>query len=146
MVIITILGWLPQIVDFFCPELIKLNPVITYSVCTFGLLYYMISVGLFLAKGAPFLRRKYGKATTLKVWEIFVSIGKSRFLFRYMKTVESGHLGRISWRIKPLILLTICYDLNQNFFLLIWLFLLRPFFDLSDPKKVIKKWPEQKTF
>ena len=76
MVLITILGWLPQIVDILYPRLIELNPGLTYSICTFGLLYYMISVGIFLAKIGPFLRRKYGKALTLRVWEIFVSIGR----------------------------------------------------------------------
>ena len=70
------LGWLPQILDFFLPQMIVLKPAVAYGISIFGLLYYMISVGLYLSKIAPFLRKKYGKAVTLRIWEIFVSIGK----------------------------------------------------------------------
>ena len=76
MVLITIIGWLPQILDFFSPGIIEMKSSKAYSICVFGLLYYMISVGLFLTKIAPFLRKRYGKAMTLRFWEIFVSIGK----------------------------------------------------------------------
>ena len=65
-----------QILDIICPGLVVLNQIVAYTICTFGIFYYMISIGLFLAKFAPILRRKYGKAKTLRVWEIFVSIGK----------------------------------------------------------------------
>ena len=80
MVLITILGWSFQILDIICPGLIVLNQIVAYTICTFGILYYMISIGLFSARFAPILRRKYGKAKTLRVWEIFVSVGKYRLL------------------------------------------------------------------
>ena len=76
MILITIIGWLPQILDFFSPGTIDMKPSKAYLICIFGLLYYMISVGLFLTKMAPFLRKRHGKAMTLRFWEIFVSIGK----------------------------------------------------------------------
>ena len=76
MVLITIIGWLPQILDFFSPGIIEMKSSKAYLICVFGLLYYMISVGLFLTKIAPFLRKRHGKAMTLRFWEIFVSIGK----------------------------------------------------------------------
>ena len=76
MVLITIIGWFPQILDFFSPGIIEMNSSKAYLICIFGLLYYMISVGLFLTKIAPFLRKQHGKAKTLRFWEIYVSIGK----------------------------------------------------------------------
>ena len=76
MILITIAGWLIQVLDFFNPGLITVTPVTAYVICTIGLLYYMFSVGLFLRYFARILRKKYGKATTLRIWEIYVSIGK----------------------------------------------------------------------
>ena len=81
MILITIAGWLPQVLDFFKPGLITLSPVAAYVICTIGLLYYMFSVGLFLTNIGSFLRKKYGKATTLRIWEIFVSICKRKDFF-----------------------------------------------------------------
>ena len=76
MVLITIIGWLPQILEFFSPGMIEMKSSKAYLICIFGLLYYMISVGLFLTKIAPSLRKHHGKAMTLRFWEIYVSIGK----------------------------------------------------------------------
>ena len=94
MILITVSGWLPQILDLFLPQLIVLKPAVAYGICSFGLLYYMISVGLYLSKIAPFLRKKYGKAVTLRIWEIFVSIGKlPDYLLEILRSANLGILS-----------------------------------------------------
>ena len=76
MILITIAGWLPQVLDYLKPGLITLSPVTAYVICTIGLLYYMFSVALFLRYFTGILRKNYGKARTLRIWEIYVCIGK----------------------------------------------------------------------
>merc|ERR1712083_232440 len=73
MVLITIIGWSPQLVDFFHPGLLLLTPTIAYTICTICLLIYPAAITVFFLKVAPWMREKHGKAATLKFWEIYVS-------------------------------------------------------------------------
>ena len=73
MVIITTLGWVLQIHAFFHPEL-KLDKSIAFAISFICLLYYPTAMAIFVLKLAPWMRKNYGKATTLKCWELYVSI------------------------------------------------------------------------
>ena len=73
MIIITFLGWLLQIYAFFHPEL-KLDKSVAFAFSIICLLYYPTAITIFFLKLAPWIRENYGKATTLKCWELYVSI------------------------------------------------------------------------
>ena len=45
-----------------------------YAICIVGLLYYPLAITIFFISIAPRIRKSYGKATTLRIWEIYVSI------------------------------------------------------------------------
>ena len=73
MIIIPLLGWFLQIYAFFHPEL-KLGKPVAFTISIICLLYYPTAITIFFLKLAPWIREKYGKATTLKCWELYVSI------------------------------------------------------------------------
>ena len=72
--LITLCGWMPQILSYINPASIVIPPINAYIICTFGLLYYIIAITVFFKVIGPWMRRKFGKATTLRVWEIYISI------------------------------------------------------------------------
>ena len=72
MIIITVMGWFPMIVNAFTP--IKLENNTAYAICLVGLLYYPLSMTFFVKYLGPRMRKRYGKATTLKVWEYYISL------------------------------------------------------------------------
>ena len=65
---------MPQILHYIAPESVTLLPTTAYIVCTFGLLYYIIAITIFFKIIGPWMRKKFGKAVTLRVWEIYISI------------------------------------------------------------------------
>ena len=65
---------MPQIMSYVSPESITLPPTTAYSICAFGLICYPISITVFFKIIGPWMRIKFGKATTLQFWEIYVSI------------------------------------------------------------------------
>ena len=73
MIVITLMGWFLQIYAFFHPEL-KLSNAVAFTISVICLLYYPIAITIFFLKLAPWIRENYGKASTLKCWELYVSI------------------------------------------------------------------------
>ena len=71
---ITLCGWMPQILSYIYPESLALLPSTAYTVCFIGLLYYPIAITVFFKIIGPWMRKKFGKATTLRTWEIYISI------------------------------------------------------------------------
>ena len=72
--VITILGWLPQILHYISYESISLSPSTAYAICAAGLIYYPLAITIFFKYIASWLRDTYGKAEALRFWEIYVSI------------------------------------------------------------------------
>ncbi|XP_023321507.1 uncharacterized protein LOC111696190 [Eurytemora carolleeae] len=80
MLFITGLSWAPQLLDTFGPKFLGYSPIpriplsSAIPICIFGLFYYILGITAFFECIAPALRRNYGIETTLKVWELFISV------------------------------------------------------------------------
>ena len=75
MALITIVGSMPFGWSWFYPQTMMLTAsTATYAMCTICFKCYQFTFVPFVAKIAPWMREKYGKAFTLKFWEIYVSI------------------------------------------------------------------------
>ena len=72
--VITILGWLPQILHYISYESISLSPSTAYAICAAGLIYHPLAMTIFFKYIASWLRDTYGKAEALRFSEIYVSI------------------------------------------------------------------------
>ena len=47
---------------------------LAFSICAFGLFYYILSISFFFKCLGPWMREKVGTAKTLRFWEYFVSL------------------------------------------------------------------------
>ena len=71
---ITIIGWSPQIIYYINPQLIGIEPITAYTICAVCLIYYPLAITIFFKYIGPWMRTKYGRANTLRFWELFVSV------------------------------------------------------------------------
>ena len=73
MVLISVIGWTPQVFDLFNPGSLMLTPSTAYIICTVGVFYYPAAMTAFFKWIAPWMRNKYGKARTLRFAEIYLT-------------------------------------------------------------------------
>ena len=52
----------------------KMSHTLAFSICAFGLFYYILSISFFFKCLGPWMREKVGTAKTLRFWEYFVSL------------------------------------------------------------------------
>ena len=74
LLLITVCGWMPQILHYIIPDSVVLSPSAAYTICTVCIFYYPIAITIFFKEIAPRIRDKYGKGKTLRIWEVYVSI------------------------------------------------------------------------
>jgi len=74
MLVFSLLSWSPQVLNSLGVVSISVSPGTAYSVCVFGLFYYILSISLYFLVLAPYMRRRWGTALTLRVWEYYVSV------------------------------------------------------------------------
>ena len=52
----------------------KMNHTLAFSICAFGLFYYILAISFFFKCLGPWMRGKVGTDKTLRFWEYFVSL------------------------------------------------------------------------
>merc|ERR1711971_1343998 len=74
MLAFALLAWMPQVCDSLGLVYFSLTSSSAYIACIFGLFYYILSISFYFLHLAPWLRKRLGTATTLKIWEYYVSV------------------------------------------------------------------------
>ena len=74
LLLFALAAWSPQVLDTIGVVSLSLDNGTAFVICLLGNLYYFTSISVFFRHIGPWLRRRWGVANTLRLWEFYVSL------------------------------------------------------------------------